>query len=344
MISPTRFQFDGPIPEQTLQELVGNPRLEVLQCSVPVDTSVWARLNESFFTARPDVSLRVYGHYSTDCDLSFARYAPNVRHFSADCLMRATNVEAIAEIPRLESLSLGIYDLESFRVLELIPGTLTSLALGTTKSKKPNLIPLDRFRSLRVLHLEGQSKGIEVLSRLQELEDVTLRSITTPDLGYLAPLKKLWSLDIKLGGIRSFRGIEGKESIKYLEIWQVRELNHVDIIADLPKLQNLFLQSLPLIKSLPQLAKAMFLRRMVLENLKGMQDFSAVEKAPTLEEFALIVGNKQTPDQLLPVLRNANVRRVSAHFGSDRKNEAFTRLAEKYGKSHWDFLKPFEYR
>ena len=50
------------------------------------------------------------------------------------------------------------------------------------------------------MHLDGQSKDIEVLGELDKLEDVTLRSITTPDLSYLARLRNLWSLDIKLGG------------------------------------------------------------------------------------------------------------------------------------------------
>jgi hypothetical protein len=70
-------------------------------------------------------------------------------------------------------------------------------------------------------------------------------SISTPSLSYLAPLKNLWSLAMKLGGIRSFAGIDGKASIKYLELWQIRELRDVEILIDLPGLQNLFLQALP---------------------------------------------------------------------------------------------------
>jgi hypothetical protein len=54
-----------------------------------VKDSVWQLLNECFFAARPDVELRVYGHYSTECDLAFAHRVANVRRFAADCLMRA---------------------------------------------------------------------------------------------------------------------------------------------------------------------------------------------------------------------------------------------------------------
>lgn len=343
LVDATRAQFDDSVALPDLRVLAGHPPLEVLQCSSPVREAAWALLNEHFFAARPDVELRVYGHDSTGCDLGFARAMTNVRRFAADCLTRATHVEAIAAIPHLESLSLGIFELTEFGVLERIPPTVTALSLGATRSRKPRLAPLGRLRSLRTLYLEGQSNGIEVLSELRDLEKVTLRSITTPDLGYLAHLKSLWSLDIKLGGIRSFRGIEGKESIKHLEVWQVRELHGVDVVSALPGLRYLFLQSLPHIAAFPSLGESKALRRVVVVNLKGLRDFGALEEAPALEEFALLEGNGQTPEQLLPVLRNPAVRRVAGFFGSDRKNRAFSRLREEHGKDAWNPSEPFAF-
>ena len=305
---------------------------------------MWALVNAAFFAARPDVELRVYGHYSTVCDLGFAGRMSHVRRFAADCLMRATNVEAVADMPHLESLSLGILEAQDFRVLERVSPSLTTLRLSATRSKKPDLAPLSRFASLTTLYLEGHNHGIDVLRGLRRLEEVTLRSIATPDLSYLAPLEKLWSLDIKLGGIRSFEGIQGKPGIKYLELWQVRELDSVTVVAELPGLQNVFLQSLPRIAAVPALGAAAALRRVGLENLKGLADFTALEAAPALEEFSLTDGRAQQPNQLLPVLRNPALRRACAGFGSDRRNEAFARLRDAHGKADWDPSTPFQYR
>ena len=50
------------------------------------------------------------------------------------------------------------------------------------------------------------------------------------------------------------------------------------------------------------------------------------------------------PEQLVPVLRNPAIRRVKALFGSDRKNDAFARLRDTYGKRDWDPWTPFKYR
>lgn len=344
MADVTRAEFDDSASANDLRELAKEPRLTVLQCSAPVRNAVWSLVNEHFCARRPDVEIRVYGHYSTECDLTFAGLLTNVRCFAADCLMRASGVEAIAAISGLESLSLGIFELSDFSFLEHISTGLTSLSLGATRSKKPTLAPLSRFRSLHALYLEGHSKDIEVLRQLPELEIVTLRSIATPDVDYLSDLPKLWSLDIKLGGIRNLEGIEGKESIKYLELWQIRAFHNVGVAGTLPRLQNLCLQSLPHVGALPQLRDSAALRRVVIDNLKGMHDFTALEEAPALEEFALLAGNGQSPLQLVPVLNNPSVRSVSAYFGSDRKNREFVHLRERYGKEEVNLSQPFEYR
>jgi hypothetical protein len=344
MADATRAEFNDSASADDFRALAEYPRLRVLQCSKPVRDDVWSLANEHFCTRRPDVQLRAYGHYSIECDLSFVRLLSNVRHFAADCLMQASRVEALSALQGLESLSLEIFGLTDFSVLGRLPPSLTSLSLGATRSKRPSLAPLRRFRSLRVLHLEGHSKDIEVLSELRDLEDVTLRSITTPDLQYLADLPRLWSIDLKLGGIRGFAGVEGKQSIKHLELWQVRDLRNVDVAETLPGLQYLFLQSLPHVDSLPGLAGSTALRRIVVENLKGLRGLETLEAAPALEDFALLDGRKQTPQQLLPVLRNPRVRRVSAFFGSDRKNKEFRQLREAHRKADFDRWEPFEYQ
>ncbi|MEZ6194645.1 MAG: hypothetical protein R3F20_02795 [Planctomycetota bacterium] len=344
MTAFTIAQFDDSISVDDLRSLARDPRVEVLQCDRPVRDAAWSLINEHFCPVRPDVRLRIYGHYSSTCDLGFARLIPNARHFAADCLTRVARLEALAELRNLESLSLGIYELKDLAILEWMPTSLTSLSLGATRSKRPSLEPLGRFRSIRKLYVEGHAKGIEALSSLLELEDLTLRSITTPDLRYLRDLPNLRSLEIKLGGIRDLGEIEGKTSLRYLEIWQVRGFEKIDVVGRLPGLQDLWLRSMPHIQRLPDLSDAKALRRIVLHNLKGFHDFRALETAPALEEFRLLDGRRQDPAQLLPVLRNPRIRRISAGFGSDRKDLEFLRRLEEHGKTPVEKWGPFEFR
>lgn len=187
-----------------------------------------------------------------------------------------------------------------------------------------------RFTSLQEIYLEGQQKNIEVLTQLSDLQDVTLRSINTPDIRYLRPLQRMWSLDIKLGGIKDLYAIEGMENIKYFELWQVKGLSDIGVISSLTGLQHLFLQSLRRIAALPSLQPLKRLRRISLENMKGLKDVSALEHAPGLEEFIHVAAENMQPENYLPLLRNPHLKRALVGFGSDKKNNRFKDLMQEY--------------
>jgi hypothetical protein len=331
-----RFNFEGELTRTELEQLAANPAVKVVQSEVrhPVNAPTWDLLNEILLAHRPDVELRLYGGvYDSLCDLSFLHRVRNVRRFSADSLIRVAGIEHLGFLQNLEELSIGIYGLESFDFLDLIPPGIRSLSLEATKSKKPRLDKLSRFHSLRELYLEGQQTGIDVLSRLLTLEKVTLRSISTANLDYICGLPRLWWLDIKLGGIRDLSAIENKHSIKYLELWQVRDLSDLSFISSLTGLQYLFLQSLRNVKAIPDLSKLTMLRRLHLENMKGLKDVSAIAQAPALEEFSHFSARNIEPGKYQPLLSIPTMRSVRVGFGSRKKNEAFAELATRNGKN-----------
>ncbi len=337
-LDESRAQVSDPLSRRELRRLARDPAIRVVQASQPLSPTSWRRIDETVLADRPDVQLRVYGFYSGGCDLSFVTALHHVRHFAADCLQSAENVEAIASLGALRSLSIGIFDLTSFGFLEELSPELETLFLGATRSKKPDLSVLGRFRSLRTLYIEGQHKNLDVISELVGLEDLTLRSITTEDLGYVSPLSSLWSFDLKLGGIKDISALSDLESLKYLEAWQVRGLSNLEVISSLSSLQNLFLQSLPRVRRLPPLDRCSSLRRVVLQNMKGLQDLSPLADAPALEEFALIQGENFQPEALAPVLANPTLVRAGARFGSEKRNREFDALVAGSGKE------PFEWR
>lgn len=342
-VESSRVEVSGELSSREIKKLATDIGLGVIQTATALPTKTWQRMNAELFSRRPDIELRVYGFYSDVCDLGFARLMTNVRRFSADCLHQAINVEAVGEIPELEALRLGIFDLVNFDVLDRVSDRLVNLSLHATKSRKPNLSNLSRFERLRELYLEGQQKNIDVIAGLTSLKEVTLRSITTENLDYLSGLSELWSLDLKLGGTTNLGAIANLDSLKYLEIWQVRGLSDISVISDLFGLQNLFLQSLSRIESLPSLDRLTNLRRIYLENMKGLHDLSALETAPALEQFILIDGRSQSIEEVLPVLRNPRLKCVGAYFGSDKRNQEFEQLAAEHGKSPY-VRTAFEYR
>jgi len=337
-IQSQRLQFAETLTIEEIHEIAANPKVKVLQTFSVVDSQTWDSLNENLFLRRPDIQLRVYGRGSV-YDLSFAAKLSNVRRFSADSLTSATGIEHLVGMTNLEALSIGISNLKSFDFLNNFPTTISSLSLTATASKKPSLKPLSRFTALRELYLEGQQNGIEALASLQQLEDLTLRSITTPSLEYLADLSQLRSLDIKLGGIRDLSALMDKESLQYLELWQIRGLHDISVISSLVGLQFLFLQSLRNVIQIPDLSKLAKLRRVYLENLKALVDLNGISSSPALEEFIHVDARNLQPDRYDAILRIPALKQISVGFGSPKKNQIFRDKAQRLGKAEYKISK-----
>jgi hypothetical protein len=330
-----RVQLRPNLTIADVQELAAAPGLRILQTASPVDGETWELINEELLARRPEVEIRVYGFYSLICDLSFLSHLKNLRRFSADCLHKASGIEHLAGLEKLETLSVGIYALENFDFLRMIPAGLRELALAKTKSKKPRLDEVGRFRSLQRLYLEGQQRGIEVLSSLATLERLTLRSISTNDLGYLERLDRIWSLEVKLGGINDFSTLEGKECLKYLELWQIRGLRDLSFISSLSGLQYVFLQALRNVIAIPDLSRLVKLRRLSLENMRALVDVSALWSSPSLTEFIHVSANNMQPEQYEDLDKISTLERVLVGFGSKKRNQEFEAMMRRAGKERF---------
>jgi len=330
-----QYEIYQGVTKNDLEQLTKNPKTSSIQFSTPLDKKVVDNLEEVVFSKRPDILLRVYGHYSENCDLQFIERLPSLRKLSADCLFNAKGVESIVKIQNIEILGVGIFELDNFDFLEKITPTLKELYLYQTRSKKPKIDSIRRFQNLEYLSLEGQSKGIEEIQKLKGLKKIVLRSISTANLDYLIGQINLWSVDIKLGGIKNFDALKKLPNLKYLELWQIRDLADLSFISSLEPLQNLFIQSLRNVEKIPPLDKLKKLRRISLENLKGLKDLSALRQVENLKEFVYVLAQNQEPENLQPVLDNSSVQSVLCRFGSDKKNNTFDNLAMKAGKGQY---------
>jgi hypothetical protein len=331
-LSADRYSFRGSLSRSEIDSVAANPSVRVLQTSEPATSATWELINQRLVSSRPDIQIRVFGHHGTTCDLSFLRKVGKVQRLSLDGLRDVTAVKDIADLSELRSLAVGIYNLENFDFLKGLDATkLTDISLMATASKKPSLNVLARFAYVTRLYLEGQQKDIEVIEGLKMLEDLTLRSATVKSFGFLKGLRRLWSLDLKLGGSNDLSALAGMSNLKYLELWQVRGLQDLSPIAHATGLQYLFLQSLPQVTELPDFSALMHLRRIYLENMKGLRGVAAIDRAPALEDLIVVSARNLTPDDFRPLLRKKTLKRLITYFGSQTKNVALKLAAQQAG-------------
>jgi hypothetical protein len=342
IISKSRVNISPGISKVELKKIASNVDTSIVQFYENLSEKDFHNLEEYVFRQRPEIELRVFGHYSTECDLKFLKKFPSLRKLSADCLMNAKNVDYVISLENLEELSIGIYNLISFDFLNDINPNLKKISLAKTASKKPTIKSLSRFKQLEYLYLEGQTNGIEEIKHLKNLQKIVLRSITTKNLNFLSGLYKLWSVDIKLGGIKDFSALVNLPDIKYLELWQINKLADISFISELISLQNLYIQSLRNVETLPNFDKNKKLRRIYLENMKGLKDLKSLRNATALEDFIYVMAQNVNPQDLMPVIENENVKKVFAAFGSTFKNDTFNNLAQKSGKEQYSYYE-FKY-
>ena len=289
----------------------------VVQFSSRLTDEDFGRLAD-WFREYPNVGLRAYGSYDGSItDLEFLRFFPFVRSFSADALYHSSGT------------------LDGLRHL---PEDLEGLTIGSTK-RKLDLAILRRFHNLKRLYLEGQTKGIHVLSNLSSLEELTLRSITLPDLSVLVPLVNLLALDIKLGGTKALGLLPRIGKLRYLELWMIRGFTDLTPVGQLPHLRYLFLESLRRAEALPDLSADLELRRVHLQTMRGLKDLRPLTTAPRLEELLLIDMGHLRLEDLRPLARMPQLKAATFALGSLRKNEAAEALlglkpAEGF-KSDW---------
>jgi hypothetical protein len=179
---------------------------------------------------------------------------------------------------------------------------------------------LSRFKELRSLSLEGHTKDLDAVGGLTSLVDLTLRSVTLPNLEFLEPLDELRALDLKLGGTTNLDALRRVGRLQYLELWQIRGLTDISVISQMQHLEHLFLQSLRRVERLPDLSTAGELRVLWFETMKGLADLSMLPTAPALEHVALIDMGHLDPEALAPLPDCPALKSASVGLGSDRKN------------------------
>lgn len=274
----------------------------------------------------PEASLRVYGNYRGEIvDTEFLSHYRGVAGLYLDTMYGdAPDLAGLRFLPdNLARLHLGIPSGDAGEALLGRTTALDELAISRHK-RLPKA--MGGLRRVRTLYVEGPVKDLGPLEPMTSVEDLTLRSVTVPDLTSMLGLRSLRSLDIKLGGIRDLSLLPRLGPLTYLELWLIRGLADVSAIGEVVTLEKLKLESLRQVTSLPDLARLERLTEVELSNLKGLTDLRALATAPNLEHLLVIDAGHLAPEALLPLVGHPRLTSARIGLGSTRKNEAVRRL------------------
>jgi len=324
------FDVRSNLSQSELDKMLNTYPLDRIQISDYIDEHSVSMLNEQFFTKRPEVCFRIYGHPFKD--LSFLSFLTNVRRLSLDCMYDSVeNLNVLEHLGKLEDLRIDIYNQKDFSFLDKVTDNLRRLSLNTNKTSF-DANKLLRFGGLEWLEIQDMKKNVSAISELTGLKSLRLKGITVPDLGFVNSLNRLEELHIS-GGKNDLSALYGNKNIKHLLLSTIRELDNLDLIVNLPNLESAHVQYISDVTALPDLSRLRYLKKLELMSMKNLTDLSGAEFAPSLEEFEYTcVSKDMEPSNTIPVLKNTSVQICRVFFPSDKKNKEADTLLLQYGK------------
>lgn len=184
-----------------------------------------------------NLEIRFYGHYSESFDASVLQFIPDAQCVSIDCLMKASNLEALSKIRSLAELSLGVFELEDADVLSYcnLP-SLKVLSLGDTRKCNIDFRHLSNCVDLEQLHTTGHTKNISTICNLPSLRGLSLSSIKKKDsIEFVSSIPTLKTLRLILGGRPSIAQVTSTQ----LESLEVIRVQGLEDLGDLGRFENL---------------------------------------------------------------------------------------------------------
>lgn len=230
--------------------------------------------------------VRFYGHYSLSFDCNTVLQIPNVKTLYVDCLDHAHHTEALARLENLYYLNMSIYELEDAEILKSEAlQSLRMLSLISVK-KTVNLEHLKEYARLKILSTGGKVKGLDTIGQLNQLESLSLNSISKLPVNFINHLGQLKTLKFFLGGRENIREIEENE-IETLEIVRVRGFNDIQNITKFRKLRRLLIEDQIQLGAIHFHEALKDLEEIVILNCKGLTSLTGLDQLHSLQTLRI---------------------------------------------------------
>lgn len=278
-----RFTDPQNIDPANIAELIeGGSRVIVQYSKSGYCAQQLALLNQLAKTHGRSFEIRFYGHYSEIFDASVLQFIPDAKCVSIDCLLRASNVEALSKIHDLVELNIGVFELEDSEILQHCNySSLKSLTLGDTKKCNINISHISKCINLERFHTTGHTKNISTICSLPLLQSLSLSSIKKKDsIDFVSKIPGLKELRLILGGRISISDITSAQ-LKSLEIIRVQGLEEIGNLGRFENLESLLIEDQIKVATIvvgpnPCLKDIKIINCKTLERIAGVTELNAL--------------------------------------------------------------------
>ncbi|WP_179020367.1 hypothetical protein [Winogradskyella forsetii] len=211
---------------------------------------------------RPEIELRFYGDYSED-------------------------LIDWGSLTEIQNLQIDLWETNS---LSEISSLRNLKRLGITKNvkSKVSLKILEPLQNLETFYT-SISKDVETISKLPNLEFLSLNEIKMDNLDFLTNLQNLKVLWLSMGSFKDFSGLSKVENLQKLQVHQVRGFDSEiinPILKDCSQLWALKLDNLKGIKNLDFIPIMTKIKYLSMEGIKNLDTYAPIKNSKSMETIA----------------------------------------------------------
>ena len=301
------FQDAATASREKIREVIESARTPVLQFSGPPESRTLRRVDDFCGEFGAALQIRFFGFAWKAFDTDLLRQLPNAANLSIDTLRAITDFRPIAELRKLTCLRFGVFEHPDGAFLEQLDlARLTHLTLGENKRRNFDLRPLAAATSLETLFIQGHHRGVEAISRLPRLADLSLSGFPgRHDLAFLNELAALRSFLLILGSRTSIAEFTHAGLHKLRIVW-VRLLEDLGPLARFASLDELAIEDQLRLASLD--LSGLALRRLTVSNCKNLARIVGLEEQTGLAELSVDKAGLVAPGIAPPPRRGGRNR------------------------------------
>lgn len=211
---------------------------------------------------RPEIELRFYGDYSEEL----------------------IDWSSLTEIQNLQ------IDLWETNDLQEVSSLRNLKRLGITRNvkSKVSLEILEPLQNLKTFYT-SISKDLETISKLPNLEFLSLNEIKKDNLDFLTNLKKLQVLWLSMGSFKDFSGLSKIENLQRLQVHQVRGFESEiinPVLKDCSQLWALKLDNLKNINNIEFIPSMPRIKYLSMEGIKNLDTYVPIKNSKSMETLA----------------------------------------------------------
>lgn len=207
--------------------------------------------------------------------------------------------------------------------LDFLPMTLDWLTLGEFNKKEVSLEPISKLGKLKSLNLVRNSKDIDKLSELKQLEHASFTGYPLNQLEFLNKLTGLKSLYLGFCRGENLYFLRNLKKLRNLELLRINNLNSISSISGFSELEWLRIQDQAQITELPCLSNLKKLNHLSLINLKNLTCINSLERSHVKE--LVILDSNLTIEQLAPLVKS-KIKRICINLKRKKETQNIEKI------------------